>query len=154
MQLFHCKFGVPFEGGSRIILHSPSPFPTSLKHSNRKNKTSNCYNNGKKMIIFLYKFYIQLLSSKQKGGEKGNAYILTQNSEICKAVPLCTPASQELKVWRNPLSSLVVSLTAASLPRSGTLCYRKEAAWLGPVPPERSVTHSLLAIPELQRRAG
>ena len=61
------------------------------------------------MIVFLYKFYIQLLSSEQKGGRKGNAHILTQNSEMCKAVPSCTPASQELKVWRNPLSSLVVS---------------------------------------------
>ena len=113
MQLYHCKFGVPFGGGSRIILHSPSPFPSSLKHSNRKNKISNCSNSGKKMIVFLCKFYIQLLSSeqKEKKKKKGNAYILMQNSEVCNAVPCYTPASPRVEGVEKPsqTGSLVVS---------------------------------------------
>lgn len=90
-------------GGSRITLHSTSPFPSSLKHSNKKNKISSCSDSGKKMIVFLCKFYIQLLSSEQKGKKK-EMHISWRKTVRCVKQCLSTHLPhQELKVWRNPL---------------------------------------------------
>lgn len=154
MQLYHCKFGVPFGGGSRIILYSPSPFPSSLKHSNRKNKISNCSNSGKKMIVFLCKFYIQLLSSEQKEKKKKKEMHISW----CKTVRCVTQClathlpHQELKVWRNPLRQAAWwCLTDGCLSSQVRSPLLQEGGCMAEtVPPECCITHSLLAIPEPQ----
>lgn len=154
MQLYHCcKFGVPFGGVPNYLTFQPPHFPVHWSIQTRKTKSQAVPIVGRKWLYSCLNLHTaSFFWAREK---KGNAYILAQKpeSEMCKAVPFYTPTSPRVEGVEETLSDrqpggLSLTVASPSQVREPSVIGRRLHGW--DCPSWRSITHSLLAIPEPQ----